>query len=99
MPLAAVLGPVGRVGAGVKAALLGAAGGAVDDGTLQVEQAAFAQDGQQVAVGLVEGATGGPLAEAAPAGGAGAAAHPLGQRLPAEALPEDEEDAAQAVAV
>src|SRR5262249_25049514 len=99
MPFAAGLGPIGGVGAGVHATSVGPAGGAVQDGALQVEQAALAEQGDQVDVGLVPDAGPGPGAEAAPAGGACACAHLLGEGLPADTLAQDVEDAAQAVLV
>src|SRR5262249_20098979 len=69
------------------------------DGPLQVEQAAFAQGGDQLPVGLLPEAPGGPLAEPAVAGAARAAAHLGRQGAPAGALAEHEQDAPQAVAV
>jgi hypothetical protein len=83
----------------VFAAGVGTAGGAVGDDALQMEQAAFAQRGGEVAVTLVPDSGGGPLLAAPPAGAARTAAQLLGQGLPANALVQDEEDAAQAILV
>src|SRR5205807_8474814 len=87
------------VGAGGVAARVGAAGSAVGDDPLPLEQAAFAQRGGPRAVGLVPDARRGPLLETSPAGAAPTAAPLLGQGLPTQAFAQDQEDAAPAVPV